>query len=190
MMNLYLQSEYPHLGEVCFIKHFLIYLIPLAIFGFLELQVVIFSFSLSGLKMCSSLKTRAHYQCRSWSTNAIFAPKCLRCEGEWGERWKIPSEDPHSKGTMMDGRWMGRWTDRRQIEWLCIKEAAQQKNGLTLELSQRGGGVKVQSKVKGALFATDRFPLGSISSYLTPMVVLHFSYIIYSTLEPSLCVGW
>ena len=50
-----------------------------------------------------------------------------------------------------------------------------------------GGGVKAQSKVKGALFATDRFPLGSRSSYLTSMVVLHFSYLINSNLEPSLC---
>ena len=60
------------------------------------------------------------------------------------------------------------------------------KSGLTLELSQRGGGggVKAQSKVKGALFATDRFPLGLLSSYLTSMVVLHFLYLINSTLEP------
>ncbi len=62
------------------------------------------------------------------------------------------------------------------------------KSGLTLELSQRGG-VMAQSKVKGALFATYRFPLGSLSSYLTFMVVLHFSYLINYTLEPSLYVG-
>ena len=37
-----------------------------------------------------------------------------------------------------------------------------------------------QSKVKGALFATDRFPLGSLSSYLTSMVVLHVLYLINS----------
>ena len=53
-----------------------------------------------------------------------------------------------------------------------------EKSGLTLELSQRGGGWGGQSKVKWALFATDRFPLGSPSSYLTPMVVLLFPYLI------------
>ena len=46
-----------------------------------------------------------------------------------------------------------------------------------------------KSKVKGTLFAADRFPLGSLSCYLTSMVVLHFSYLINSTPEPSLCVG-
>ena len=67
------------------------------------------------------------------------------------------------------------------------REAAREKSGLILELSQRGGGgVKVQSKVKGGLFATNRFPLGSLSPYLTSMMVLHFSYLINFTLEPSL----
>ena len=56
--------------------------------------------------------------------------------------------------------------------WLKVPDEAKgsctkKKSGLTLELSQRGGGVKAQSKVNGALFATDRFPLGSLSSYLT-----------------------
>ena len=60
---------------------------------------------------------------------------------------------------------------------------------ITLELSQRRRGVKAQSKIKGALFATNRFPPAFLSSYLTSMVVLHFSYLIKSTLEPSLCVG-
>ena len=39
------------------------------------------------------------------------------------------------------------------------------KSGLTLELSQS----------KRSTFATDRFPLESLSAYLTSMMVLHFS---------------
>ena len=73
---------------------------------------------------------------------------------------------------------------------VLLREAAPEKKRSNFgTFPKGGGGVKAQSKVKGALFATDRFPLGSISSYPTSMMVLHFSYLINSTLEPSLCVG-
>ena len=71
-----------------------------------------------------------------------------------------------------------------------LGKAAPKKKRSNFGTFPKGGGLKAQSKVKGALFATDRFPLGSLSSYPTSMMVLHFSYLINSTLEPSLCVVW
>ena len=73
--------------------------------------------------------------------------------------------------------------------WITLREAAQEKKWTNFGTFPKGGGVKAKSKVKGALFATDRFPLGYLSSYLTSMVVLHFSYLINYTLE-TLTMCW
>ena len=56
-----------------------------------------------------------------------------------------------------------------------VQYSAVQASGKLHRKKKKRGGVKVQSKVKGALFATDRFPLGSLSYFLTSMVVLHFN---------------
>ena len=68
-------------------------------------------------------------------------------------------------------------------------EAAREKSGLTLELSQRGGGGHGLIQSKTSTFCHRQVPTRYISSYLISMVVLYFPYLINSTLEPSLCVG-
>ena len=126
---------------------------------------------------CPNSKTKCPLQNNSIiMTTYDFSMKSVMCYLEWNKRFK----KKYVKGVPSSGEGRGgstTWDGGPNMGVFFLNEPS-----LTLEVFQGGGNhAQIQSKMEH-FSATDRFPLGSLSSYFTSMVVLHFSYLINSTI--------